>query len=187
MEEDISKIIDESRQQMDKAIEHLEHEFLKIRTGRANPMMLEGLKVEYYGTPTPINQVANVTVGDARTLQVQPYEKSLISAIEKVIIDSNLGINPQNDGTIIRLPLPILTEERRKQLVKQSKELAEQARVSIRNIRRDANDTLKKMTKKGLSEDEAKAREQQIQKLTDENIASIDQLLSQKEEDIMTV
>lgn len=172
---------------MNRAIAHLESELTKIRAGKANPSMLDGIFTEYYGSPTPINQVANVTVTDARTITVQPWEKNMLQPIERSIIAANIGINPQNDGNIIRLFLPPLTEERRKELVKRCNGEGEHAKVSVRNIRRDAIEQIKKEQKDGLSEDVAKDAEQEIQDLTDRYISLVEKHLVAKEKEIMSV
>ncbi|MGO1649225.1 MAG: ribosome recycling factor [Sphingobacterium sp.] len=187
MNELISLQLDECEDGMSKAIVHTESELTKIRAGKANPTMLDGVYVDYYGTPTPLSQVSNVNTPDARTIVIQPWEKALLSAIEKAIMDANLGLNPQNDGAIIRLAIPPLTEERRRDLVKKVKEEAEKGRVSIRTIRKDANETIKKLKNDGVSEDEIKSGEGEVQKLTDAFIVKIDQLAETKEKDIMTV
>jgi ribosome recycling factor len=179
--------IEDARDHMEKAIKHVSHELAKIRAGRAMPNMLDGIMVNYYGAPTPLQQVASVNTPDARTLVIKPWEKKVLSDIEKAIINSDLGLNPQNDGEIIRLNIPPLTEERRKQLVKQSKQEAEQGKVSIRNIRKDANENLRKLLKEHVSEDLVKKGEDQVQKLTDKYIEEIDLLLVKKEEEIMKV
>lgn len=179
--------MDDTEDQMNKAIAHLEAELVKIRAGKATPQMLEGIMVDYYGAITPISQVANVSVMDARTLSVQPWEKNMLQPIERAIIASNIGINPQNDGNIIRLFLPPLTEERRKELVKRSNGEGEQSKVAIRSIRRDAIEYIKKLQKEGLSEDEAKDAEKDTQDLTDRFIATIDKHLAKKEKEIMAV
>lgn len=172
---------------MKKAIEHLEVELTKIRAGKANPQMLDGIVVDYYGSPTPIGQVGNISVTDARTLTIQPWEKNMLQPIERAIINSNIGINPQNDGNIIRLFLPPLTEERRRELVKRSHGEGEHSKVAIRNIRRDAIENIKKAQKNGLSEDAAKDAEAEIQELTDKYINLVDKHLASKEKDIMSV
>jgi ribosome recycling factor len=187
MDEELKKIIEHASSNMAKAVERYELELSKIRAGRANPVILDGIKVDYYGSPTPINQVANVSASDARTLTIQPYEKSLIPAIEKAIRDSNLGLSPSNDGIVVRIVLPTLTEERRKQLVKQAKEETENARVAIRNLRRDHNEQAKKMAKQGFPEDMIKAAEAEIQKLTDNFIKVIDTHMQKKEAEIMSI
>jgi ribosome recycling factor len=172
---------------MEKAISHLEAELLKVRAGKATPNLVDGIMVEYYGNPTAINQVANVSVADVRTLTIQPWEKNMLQAIERAIIASNIGINPQNDGNIIRLFLPPLTEERRKELVKRAQGEGEHAKIAIRNIRRDAMEQVKKLQKNGLSEDICKDSEKEIQDTTDRFIATVDKHLSAKEKEIMTV
>lgn len=187
MSEQVNGIIHSTGDLMKKAIVHLESELQKVRAGKANPQMLEGLVVDYYGTPTPINQVANVTVADARTLTLQPWEKSMIAPIERAIMQANLGVTPQNDGQMIRLFLPPLTEERRKELVKRVNAEGEQGKIALRNIRRDMIESVKKLQKDGLSEDEAKDAESHIQGITDKNIAAVDQHCKDKEKEIMTI
>jgi len=187
MNEKIKSILDEAKQHMHKANSHLESELLKIRAGKATPMMIDSLKVDYYGSPTPISQVGNVAAPDSRTLTIQPFEKKMIPIIEKAIKESNLGFNPQNDGILIRISVPQLTEDRRKQLVKQAKEEGEEAKVAIRNTRRDYNEQIKKLSKDGVSEDEIKAGEAEVQKMTDASISEVDKQLSRKEEEIMKV
>lgn len=187
MSELIKKVLDDARAHMDKAIEHCENEIAKIRAGKAMPSMLDGIMVDYYGTPTPLSQVGNVNTPDARTLVVQPWEKTLLQAIEKAIMDANIGLNPQNDGTIIRLNVPPLTEERRRDLVKKVKEEAEKGRIAIRNIRKDANEKIKKLKSEGVSDDEMKTGEGEVQKLTDTYILKVDKEAENKEKDIMTV
>ena len=173
---------------MNKTLEVLESDYMTIRAGRANPHVLDKIKVDYYGTPTPLQQVGNINVPEARMIIIQPWEKSLLKAIEKAILTSELGINPTNDGNVIRLVFPELTEERRKELVKDVKKKGEAAKVAVRNIRRDANDALKKMGKGGdVSEDEIKDLEEQVQKLTDKFIAEIDGAIAEKTKEIMTV
>ena len=172
---------------MKKAIEYLEGDYNGIRAGRANPHILDKLRVDYYGTPTPIQQVGNVTVPEARVIQIAPWEKSLIKTIEKAILTSDIGINPSNDGNVIRLVFPELTEERRKDLAKDVRKKAEEGKVAIRNIRRDGNDALKKLGKTDVSEDEIKQLEEQLQKLTDKYIKEVDALMEKKSNEIMTV
>jgi len=172
---------------MKKAIEFLEADYATIRAGRANPHVLDKLRVDYYGTPTPIQQVGNITVPEARIIQIAPWEKSLLKDIEKAILTSDLGINPSNDGTVIRLVFPELTEERRKELAKEVKKKAEDGKVAIRNIRRDGNDAFKKLAKEDVSEDEIKQLEDKLQKLTDKYIKDIDTLMEAKTKEIMTV
>ena len=172
---------------MKKALDHLESELIKIRAGKANPQMLEGLTVDYYGSPTALNQVGNVSVMDARTLTIQPWEKNMLQPIERAIINANLGVTPQNDGNIIRLFMPPLTEERRKEFVKRANGEGEQSRIAIRNIRRDSIEQVKKLQKDGLSEDEAKDAEKQIQEVTDKYISLVEKHLAAKEKEIMAV
>jgi ribosome recycling factor len=172
---------------MDKALNHLESELIKIRAGKANPQMLEGLTVDYYGSATVLNQVANISVMDARTLTIQPWEKNMLQPIERAIINGNLGVTPQNDGNIIRLFMPPLTEERRREFVKRAGGEGEQSRVAIRNIRRDAIEQIKKLKNDGLSEDEAKDAEKEIQDITDKYITLVEKHLSTKEKEIMSV
>jgi ribosome recycling factor len=187
MSEVIDNLIGDTGNQMKKAISHLETELSRIRAGKANPQILDGISVDYYGNPTPLNQVANVTVADARTITLQPWEKNMLAPIERAIIASNIGLNPQNDGNIIRLFLPPLTEERRKELVKRVNGEGEQAKISIRNIRRDAIEHIKKEQKDGLSEDAAKDAEGRVQGLTDKYIALVDQHCKDKDKEIMTI
>lgn len=187
MSEVIDNIAGEAGSQMKKAISHLETELSRIRAGKATPQILDGISVDYYGNATPLNQVANVTIADARTITLQPWEKNMLAPIERAIIASNIGLNPQNDGNIIRLFLPPLTEERRKELVKRVNGEGEQAKISIRNIRRDAIEQIKKEQKDGLSEDAAKDAEGRIQGLTDKYIALVDQHCKDKDKEIMTI
>ncbi|MCM1025605.1 MAG: ribosome recycling factor [Roseburia sp.] len=172
---------------MKKTYDYLDADYAAIRAGRANPHVLDKLRVNYYGTPTPIQQVGNVTVPEARIIQIAPWEKSLLKEIVKAIQTSDIGINPTNDGSVIRLVFPELTEERRKDLVKDVKKKAEEARVAVRNIRRDGNDALKKLGKTEISEDEIKQLEDQLQKATDKYIKDIDALMEKKSKEIMTV
>src|SRR6188768_870417 len=174
MSEEINKIISDTQAAMSKALNHLEAELVKIRAGKANPTMLDGIVVDYYGNPTPINQVGNISAMDARTISIQPWEKNMLQPIERAIIAANIGINPQNDGNIIRLFLPPLTEERRKEMVKRSNAEGEQAKVAVRSIRREAIEQIKKLQKEGLSEDQAKDAETQIQELTDKFISLVE-------------
>jgi len=187
MNELITLELEDCKEKMVKAVSHTESELTKIRAGKANPSMLDGIHVDYYGTATPLSQVSNVNTTDARTIIIQPWEKALLGTIEKAIIDSNIGLNPQNDGSIIRLIVPPLTEERRRDLVKKAKEETEKGRVAIRNIRKDINESIKKLKNDGASEDEIKIGEGEVQKLTDLYIAKVDQLAELKEKDIMTV
>lgn len=187
MSEDIASITSGAEDHMKKAISHLEAELVKIRAGKANPQMLDGLMVDYYGSPMPINQVANISVMDARTLSIQPWEKNMLQPIERAIIAANIGITPQNDGALIRLFLPPLTEERRKELVKKCQAEGEHSKVAIRNIRRDAIEHIKKLQKNGLSEDAAKDAEADVQQITDKFIAAVEKHLAAKEKEIMAV
>lgn len=178
----------DAEQRMDKAVQALSNNFNKIRTGRAHPSLLDGITVSYYGVDTPLAQVANVTVDDARTLAVSPWEKHLVPDIEKAIMKSDLGLNPSTSGNLIRLPLPMLTEETRKGFIKQAKAEAENGRVSVRNVRRDLLGDLKaKLKDKEISEDDERRAHDEIQKITDKHIAEIDKMLAQKEEELMTV
>lgn len=187
MTEELSMILDDASDSMKKAINHLEVELVKIRAGKANPQMLDGIVVDYYGSPTPIAQVANIAAVDARTLTIQPWEKNMLQPIERAIINSNLGINPQNDGVMIRMFLPPLTEERRRELVKKCNGEGEHSKVAIRSIRREAIEQIKKLQKDGLSEDAAKDAEKEVQELTDKHIALVEKHLAQKEKEIMAV
>ena len=187
MTEDLATILEEAPVSMKKAMDFFESELVKIRAGKANPTMLDGIMVNYYGNPTPINQVGNLSAMDARTLTIQPWEKNMLQPIERAIIAANIGVNPQNDGSIIRLFLPPLTEERRKELVKRCQGEAEHSRITIRNIRRDAIEQVKKLQKNGLSEDIAKDSEAEIQILTDKYISQIEKHLAHKEKEIMAV
>jgi ribosome recycling factor len=187
MNEDIQLYIDDARETMKKALLHLEDELDRVRAGKANPTMLSGVFVDYYGTSTPLIQVANVTAPDARSLIIKPWEKAMIGPIEKAIHAANIGLNPQNDGEIVRLNLPIMTEDRRRELVKKVKLIGEQSRVSIRNVRRDANEGIKSLVKDGVSEDEVKDGEAVVQEITNEFIAKVEKHLEVKEEEIMKV
>jgi ribosome recycling factor len=187
MVEDVQLTLELAEDSMKKAINHLETELAKIRAGKANPQMLDGIMVDYYGSATPINQVGNITVLDARTISIQPWEKNMLQPIERAIIVSNIGINPQNDGVNIRLFLPPLTEERRRELVKKSHGEGEHSKVSIRNIRRDAVEGIKKLQKNGLSEDAAKDAEEEVQQLTNRYIIVVDKHLATKEKEIMAI
>lgn len=187
MEEEIEFILDSAKESMNKAIEHLEKNLTKIRAGKASPSMLDTVFVDYYGSQSPLNQVANVGTLDARTLTVQPWEKAMLEPIERAIINSNLGLNPQNNGEMIMINVPQLTEERRRDLVKQAKSEVEDSKVSIRNARKDANDEVKKLEKDGLSEDRAKDLESEVQDLTNAYSAKADKILGAKEADIMKV
>ena len=184
---DVKTVLDVAKGSMERAISHLEVELQKVRAGKANPAMLENVMVDYYGSKVPISNTASVNTQDARTLIIQPWEKTMLTPIEKAIQMANLGLNPQNDGVLIRIMVPPLTEERRRDLTKMAKSLGEDAKVSVRNIRKDANEDIKKLQKDGLPEDMAKDGEDQIQKLTDKFIAEVDKHLSVKEQEIMTV
>ena len=184
----IETIMQQAEERMQKSIEALRRDFATIRTGKANPSLLDKVTVDYYGTPTPINQLANIAAPEARMLTVQPWDKSVVPSVEKAIMKSDLGLNPSSDGTVIRLVIPQLTQESRKELVKKVKKKAEEAKVAIRNVRRDANDELKAAEKnKEISEDENKNAQDDIQKLTDKYIAELDKVLDNKEKEIMEV
>ena len=184
----MSERVNEFKEKMQKTIDHLASDYQSIRAGRANPHVLDKVKVDYYGTPTPIQQVGNVSVPDPRIIQIAPWEKSLLKNIEKAIQASDIGINPTNDGSVIRLVFPELTEERRKDLAKDIKKKGEEAKVAIRNIRRDGNDAFKKLTKaEDISEDEVAGYEDELQKITDKFIKQIDGMIDEKSKDIMTV
>ena len=172
---------------MKKAYEHLEGDYQGIRAGRANPHVLDKIRVDYYGTPTPVQQVGNITIPEARMSQISPWEKSLLKDIEKAILASDIGITPTNDGSVIRLVFPELTEERRKDLVKDIKKKAEECKVAVRNIRRDGNDSFKKLAKAEVSEDEIKELSDELQKLTDKYIKDVDNLMEEKSKEILTV
>jgi ribosome recycling factor len=184
---DIITILEDTNSTMNKAISHLESELTKIRAGKANPGMLDGIMVDYYGNPTPLNQVANISILDARTISLQPWEKAMLQPIEKGIMAANIGITPQNDGVNIRLFLPPLTEERRRELVKRCNGEGENAKISVRNIRRDAIEQIKKLQKDGTSEDACKDAEKEVQDTTDKFIALVDKHLAAKEKEIMAV
>ncbi len=183
----LKPVLDNLKQMMDAAIDHATSEFTKIRAGKSHPSMIDAVKVEYYGSLVPVSQVANISTPDAKTITIQPWEKNMFQAIEKGIIISNLGFNPTNDGTIIRITLPPLTEERRKEIAKKAKAESENAKVAVRNIRKETNETIKKLQKDGLPEDEAKTAEASVQKTTDAYIKKIDELLAIKEAEIMHV
>jgi ribosome recycling factor len=185
--EEIEFILDSTKESMNGSIAHLEKEFLNIRAGKASPQMLGSVFVDYYGSQTPLSQVSNVNVPDARTITIQPYEKSMLQTIEKAIMVANLGFNPMNNGDNIIISVPPLTEERRRDLVKQAKSEAEDAKISIRNARKDANTEIKKLEKEGTSEDVCKTAEEDIQKLTDGFIRKVDEHLAAKEAEIMKV
>ncbi|HOP51027.1 MAG TPA: ribosome recycling factor [Ignavibacteriales bacterium] len=184
----MDKLLKDTQHKMEMSIETFKNELHTIRSGKASTALLEHIKVDYYGTPTPLKQAANITVQDAHTLAITPWDKSLIHAIEKAILQSDLGLNPRNDGQIVRVPIPPLTEERRKELVKNVKKIGEEFKIAIRNVRRDANEHAKKMEKdKKISEDDKKMLEEKIQKMTDDFIKKIDDMIKNKEKEIMEV
>jgi len=185
--EEIELYLEDARDTMERALKHLTIELAKIRAGKASPQMLDGLQVEYYGVLSPLNNVASVTTPDARTIAIKPFERKLIGEIEKAIRNSNLGLSPTNDGDVIRLNIPPLTEERRRDLVKKAKQEIEVAKVNVRNIRKDTNEGIRKLTKDGVSEDDVKRGEERVQKLTDSFVARIDDIFAAKEQDIMAV
>jgi ribosome recycling factor len=187
MQEDLDMIFDMAKEQMDAAISHLKKELLKIRTGRANPVMLDGVRVDYYGSSTPLSQVANINTPDAHTLMVQPWEKSMLHEIEKAIVNSNTGLNPQNNGEMIIINVPPLTEERRREFVKHAKNEGEHGKVSVRSARHEALHEIKKLKGEGLSEDMARDAEEEIQKKTDAFSKIIDGLIVEKEAEIMKI
>lgn len=185
--EDIKQVMTEAKAHMDKALEHLEHELTKLRTGKASTAIVQDLLVDYYGSPTLIGQVANIQVSDARTIVIQPWERNMLGPIERVIINSNLGITPANDGEIIRLSIPPLTEERRKDLVKKAKHAGEESKVGVRNARHKALDQIKKAVKDGLPEDLGKRTETDLQELVNKYVKHVDEIVGTKEKEIMTV
>ncbi len=187
MVEDLNPALDSARASMEKALAHLEHELVKLRTGKASPEIVKDILVEYYGTPTPLSQVANITASDSRTIAIQPWERNIISNIERAIINANLGMMPGNDGEVIRLTVPPLTEERRKELVKKGKHYTEEARVGIRNARHKFLDQIKKAVKDGLPEDIGKRKENEIQHMVNDFIARAEKMADQKEKEIMTL
>lgn len=185
--EDVSKAMAEAKAQMDKALEHLDHELTKLRTGKASVAIVQDLLVDYYGAPTPLAQVANVQVSDARTIVIQPWERNMLGPIERVIINSNIGITPANDGEIIRLSVPPLTEERRKELVKKAKHAGEESKVGVRNARHKALDFVKKAVKDGLPEDMGKRKETELQDMVNKYVEQVEKVVATKEKEIMTV
>lgn len=187
MQEEVDFVLDVCKEKMGAAVQHLDKELIHIRAGKASPSMLDSVHVEYYGSHVPLSQVSNVSTPDARTIAVQPWEKSLIPVIEKAIMAANLGFNPENNGEIIRINIPVLTEERRRDLVKQAHHEGETAKISLRGARKEANDNLKKLQKDGLSEDLEKDAEIEVQKMTDDFTKKIDSLVAAKEKDIMTI
>jgi ribosome recycling factor len=181
-------LLDGMNQDMDKSIQSLKAELAKVRTGRASTALVDTVHVDYYGSSVPLNQVANVTTPDARTIQVSPWEAGMIGAIEKAIHAANLGLTPQSDGKVVRIPLPLMTEERRKEMVKLIKKMGEEAKIAVRNHRRDANEELKKQEKaKALSEDDAKKAMELVQKKTDDKVSEVDKIIAGKEKEIMTI
>ena len=187
MSDELNLIIAQAEETMQKSINHLEAELVKVRAGKANPNLVEGIVVDYYGTPTPVSQAANVSVADARTLTIQPWEKNMLQPIERAIINANIGVTPQNDGMMIRLFMPPLTEERRRELVKKAQGEGEHSKVAIRSVRRESMEQIKKLQKNGMSEDACKDSEAEVQVLTDKFIALVDKHLAAKEKEIMTV
>ncbi len=188
MDMDMDTLFLDAEERMAKAVTSLERDFSKLRTGRATTALVDSIKAEYYGTPTPVSQMASVTVPDSRTITIQPWDKSAFGAIEKAILKSDLGLTPINDGRIIRINIPPLTEERRKELVKVARKYTEEAKVAVRNVRREANDSLKKMEKeKAISEDERKKGEEEVQKLTDKYVAALDKVTAAKEKEILEI
>ena len=184
----MSDIIKDTKARMQKSIDNLSRELANISAGRANSNLLNGVTVDYYGAPTPVQQLASINVPEARLLVISPYDKSSVADVEKAIIAANLGVNPSSDGEVIRISVPALTEERRKELVKEVKKIAENAKVAIRNVRRDSNDFLKKQEKDGdITEDDLRSQTDDVQKLTDDSIKEVDRLLEEKENDIMSV
>lgn len=184
----MDQLVQTLSKKMDKAIENLQKDFKKVRTGRANPSMLDGITVDYYGTPTAMAQVGNISVPEPQMMLVTPWEKSLLGEIEKAILKADIGITPQNDGNVVRLPIPPLTEERRKEMVKQIKKFGEDAKISIRNVRREGNDKLKKMEKdKEISQDDVKTGTSNVQDVTDKHVKEIDRLIVEKEKELMQV
>ncbi|MBN2613942.1 MAG: ribosome recycling factor [Bacteroidales bacterium] len=187
MEEEVQLYLEDAREKMEKAISHLKDELLRVRAGKATPNILDGIVIDYYGVKSPLNQVSNINTPDARTIAIQPWEKAMIEPIEKAIMAANIGLTPANNGEIIRINIPALTEERRRSLVKQIKNMGENTKVSVRNTRRETNEELKKMQKEGLAEDLAKNAENEVQEMTDKYSKMVDDVVAAKEKDIMTV
>ncbi len=187
MEEEVLLLFEDAEERFEKALDHLKNELVKLRAGKADIHILDGIIVDYYGNATPLNQVSNINTPDPRTIAIQPWEKNLIPVIEKAILEANIGLNPDNNGELIRLFIPALTEERRKDLVKKVKQEGENTKISIRNIRRDVLEELKKLQKEGLAEDAVKIKENDLQKLVDDQIKAVDEILRKKETDIMTI
>jgi ribosome recycling factor len=187
MQEEVDFVLEHSKERMKAAINHLEKELIHVRAGKASPAMLDGVMVDYYGSMTPLSQVANINTPDARTIAIQPWEKKMIPVIEKAILNANLGFNPDNNGEMIRINVPVLTEERRKGLVKQAQHEGEIAKVSVRTVRKEANESLKKLQKEGVAEDIVKDAEEEVQEMTNSYSVKIDNLVKAKEKDIMTI
>lgn len=187
MTEESQMVLSETEESMQKSIDHLDREFQKIRAGKASPQMLEGVKVDYYGVMTPIDQTANINTPDPKQIIVQPWDKSMVPIIEKAILAANLGFNPKNEGEVLRILVPPVTEERRRELVKKAKQESEDTKISIRNSRRTANDMAKDLEKEGIPEDEVKKLQEKIQELTDKFVKQVDEKMDEKEKDIMTV
>ena len=187
MDEEIQFYLDELAESMDKALAHVNVEMSRIRAGRASPAMLDGLRVDYYGTPTPVSQIANISAPDARSLLIKPWEKNMVSEVAKAIKNSDLGLNPVSDADGVRLNIPAMTEERRRELVKQAKNETEAGKVRVRGIRKDVNESLRKLLKEGASEDAVKSAEEKVQKTTDTYIAEVEKVFSKKESEIMTI
>ena len=187
MEDDIKFYIQEAESSMDGSMSHLDKELMKVRTGKASPNLVSNLLVSYYGSDTPMNQVANISIADSRTLTIQPWEKAMIQPIEKAIFEANLGVTPQNDGELVRISIPPLTEERRRELVKMAKSMGEDAKVSIRSARKDTMDLIKQAVKDGYPEDSGKDAEDRAQKLTDSYVSKVDTIIKSKETDILTI
>jgi len=185
--EEINMYLEDAQEKMDHSIDHLKKELAKVTTGKATPAMVKDLMVPYYGTPTPMSQVSNISTSDVRTLIIQPWEKAMLAPIEKSIFEANLGVTPQNDGEIIRIMIPPLTEERRKDLAKQSRAYGEDAKVSVRNVRREIMEVIKKAVKEGYPEDEGKRLEAQVKEMTEKHTQTVDGLIDGKEKDIMTI
>ena len=180
-------LLEEAKEKFEKSLEHLKNELVRIRAGKADIHLLDGIMVDYYGNKTPLNQVSNINTPDARTISIQPWEKAMIPVIEKAIMEANIGLNPENNGELIRIFIPPLTEERRKELVKQVKHEGEQTRIGIRNVRREILEELKKLKKEGLSEDVEKRKEQELEDMVKDYMKKIDEMLEKKEKDIMTI
>lgn len=185
--EDINKVLSDAQASMEKALEHLHHELAKLRTGKASPTLVSDLLVEYYGTPTPLSQIANIQANDARTIIIQPWERNMLGPIDRVIINANLGVTPANDGEVVRLTIPPLTEERRKELVKKAKSYGEDGRVGVRNARHKGMEVIKRAIKDGTPEDLGKRKENDLQEMVNKFVAQVDKIVADKEKEIMTV